>query len=157
MDILNSVKDTRVKCYNIPNGGPAKARNYGLKKALGEYIQFIDADDYLDQDGVEILVSKVNNCDMVIAGYRIVGKDIYNIQIVNIEDEVINAMYRIPHVIDIERNEEDFIIKFENGINNLSNLLNFIAEHNLTYIKLYSQLPTLNDVFLELTGKELRD
>lgn len=87
MDILNSVKDTRVKCYNIPNGGPAKARNYGLKKALGEYIQFIDADDYLDQDGVEILVSKVNNCDMVIAGYRIVGKDIYNIQIVNIEDE----------------------------------------------------------------------
>lgn len=79
------------------------------------------------------------------------------VSFINIEDKIINLMNSIPHVIDIERNGEDFIIKFENGINNLSNLLSFITEHNLTYTKLYSKLPTLNDVFLELTGKELRD
>jgi len=74
-----------------------------------------------------------------------------------IKDETVQKLRKIPHVIDIEKREDDYIIKFENGLNNLSNLLEFIKENNLTYTKLYSQLPTLNDVFLELTGKELRD
>ncbi len=74
-----------------------------------------------------------------------------------IKDETVQKLRKIPHVIDIEKGEDDYIIKFENGLNNLSNLLEFIKENNLTYTKLYSQLPTLNDVFLELTGKELRD
>jgi ABC-2 type transport system ATP-binding protein len=51
----------------------------------------------------------------------------------------------------------EYIINFENGTNNLSNLLDFIKDNDLTYTKLYSQLPSLNDVFLELTGKELRE
>ena len=59
--------------------------------------------------------------------------------------------------MDIERAGEDYIIKFENGQNNLANLMEFIIENKLVYTKLHSQLPTLNDVFLELTGKELRD
>lgn len=70
---------------------------------------------------------------------------------------MIDSMHKIPHVVDIEKKGEDLIIKFENGNNNLSNLISFITEHKLTYRKLYSQLPTLNDVFLELTGRELRD
>ncbi|WP_406243066.1 ABC transporter ATP-binding protein [Tissierella carlieri] len=74
-----------------------------------------------------------------------------------IKDETVQKLRKISHVIDIEKREDDYIIKFENGLNNLSNLLEFIKENNLTYTKLYSQLPTLNDVFLELTGKELRD
>lgn len=72
-------------------------------------------------------------------------------------EDIIQKLKSLPHVIDIEKKEDDYIIKFENGLNNLSNLLDFIKENNLTYTKLYSQLPTLNDVFLELTGKELRD
>ena len=74
-----------------------------------------------------------------------------------IANEKAEEIKKIPHVIDIEKREDDYIIKFENGLNNLSNLLEFIKENNLTYTKLYNQLPTLNDVFLELTGKELRD
>ena len=72
-------------------------------------------------------------------------------------DKIIEKIRDIPHVIEVQRVEEDYIIKFENGTNNLSNLLEFIKENDLIYTKLYSQLPTLNDVFLELTGKELRD
>lgn len=74
-----------------------------------------------------------------------------------IEEDMALKIKNIPHVIDLEKREDDYIIKFENGLNNLSNLLEFIKVNNLTYTKLYSQLPTLNDVFLELTGKELRD
>ncbi len=71
--------------------------------------------------------------------------------------EMVEKMRHIPHVIDIEEDEDDYIIKFENGVNNLMNLLEFIKENDLVYTKLYSQMPSLNDVFLELTGKELRD
>ena len=73
------------------------------------------------------------------------------------DNEMIEKIRDIPHVLEVQQIEEDYIIKFENGTNNLSNLLEFIKENNLIYTKLYSQLPTLNDVFLELTGKELRD
>src|SRR5699024_261927 len=73
------------------------------------------------------------------------------------KDDIISKIKQIPHVLEVEKTDGDYIIKFENGINNLSNLLDLIKENNLVYTKLYSQLPTLNDVFLELTGKELRD
>ena len=75
----------------------------------------------------------------------------------DIKEEIIAKIKEIPHVIEVQKEEEDYIIKFENGVNNLFNLLAFIKENELIYTKLYSQLPTLNDVFLELTGKELRD
>ena len=74
-----------------------------------------------------------------------------------ISDELAEKMKKIPRVIDIERNDEEYIIKFENGVNNLSNLMEFIVENSLSYTSLQSKLPTLNEVFLELTGKELRD
>lgn len=76
---------------------------------------------------------------------------------VSIDEETAEKLKNIPHVIDIDRDGEDFVIKFENGFNNIANLLEFIKNNKLSYVKLYSQLPTLNDVFLELTGKELRD
>ncbi len=74
-----------------------------------------------------------------------------------IKEEIVQKIRFIPHVMDVEKIEEDYIIKFENGFNNLANLMEFIKENELVYTKLHSQLPTLNDVFLELTGKELRD
>lgn len=71
--------------------------------------------------------------------------------------EILEKIKEIPQVLDIEMKDNDYIIKFESGVNNLSNLIDFIKQNNLTYEKLYSRQPTLNDVFLELTGKELRD
>lgn len=72
-------------------------------------------------------------------------------------DELAEKMRKIPKVINIERNDEQYTIMFENGVNNLSNLMEFIVENSLSYTSLHSKLPTLNEVFLELTGKELRD
>lgn len=77
--------------------------------------------------------------------------------LIDTNGEILEKIKSIPHVLDIEMKDEDYIIKFESGVNNLSNLIDFIKQNNLTYEKLYSRQPTLNDVFLELTGKELRD
>lgn len=48
-------------------------------------------------------------------------------------------------------------VTYKRGKNNLADLIDFMKENKIKYNKIFSELPTLNDVFLELTGKELRD
>jgi ABC-2 type transport system ATP-binding protein len=79
------------------------------------------------------------------------------VQFEHLEEDIGDKLREISHVIDVEKTHSEYTIKFENGVNNISNLLEFINKEGLIYIKLYSQLPSLNDVFLELTGKELRE
>ena len=48
-------------------------------------------------------------------------------------------------------------ISYKKGQDNLGTLIDYLKENKITYNKIFSERPTLNDVFLELTGKELRD
>lgn len=59
-------KDKRVQVYHKTNGGVSSAKNYGLKKATGDYITFIDPDDYITYEYVEYLLSLAinNNCEV---------------------------------------------------------------------------------------------
>lgn len=68
--------------------------------------------------------------------------------------EKIKAM---DHLIDIEYNDGYYHLNFAHGKNNLINLIDFFNQNSLEYDDLTSQSPSLNDVFLSLTGKELRD
>lgn len=45
--------DLRVKVYHIKNSGPAKARNYALKKITGDYVIFLDSDDWLEKETLQ--------------------------------------------------------------------------------------------------------
>lgn len=145
----------------------AQSRNFildGIKKLNKEGSTIIYTTHYLEE--VEMLCKRIiimDNGKSLVSGTKeelkamITTSEKIIVGFLNIEDETINKMKNIPHVIDVEKDDEYYIIKFENGINNLANLLEFIKENSLTYTKLHSQLPSLNDVFLELTGKELRD
>ncbi len=112
---------------------------------LCKRIIIMDKGRSLVSGTIEELKSMITTSEKIVVGF------------LTIQDEIVEKMKNIPHVIEVEREGEDYIIKFENGINNLANLLDFIKASDLTYTKLHSQLPSLNDVFLELTGKELRD
>lgn len=48
-------KDKRIKVFNKENAGAGEARNYGIKKATGEYICFVDSDDYVDENYISCL------------------------------------------------------------------------------------------------------
>lgn len=52
--------DSRVKVYTKKNGGLSDARNYGILKATGKYICFIDSDDFIHKNMIEILYKNIN-------------------------------------------------------------------------------------------------
>lgn len=70
-------KDKRVRVFHKKNGGLSDARNYGLLKALGEYIMFVDSDDYIVDRACEKLYSGTEeNLDIIVGdAKRIDGKD----------------------------------------------------------------------------------
>lgn len=52
-------KDSRIKVFDKKNGGAASARNYALDKAAGEFVTFIDPDDWIENDMYETIVCKM--------------------------------------------------------------------------------------------------
>lgn len=64
-------KDKRIVIIDKPNGGVSSSRNEGLKKATGEYISFIDSDDWVHSEFFEILLRgiKVLGADIAICDY----------------------------------------------------------------------------------------
>lgn len=145
----------------------AQSRNFildGIKKLNQEGSTIIYTTHYLEE--AEMLCKRIIIMDKgknLVSGTKeeltamITTTEKIVVGFIDIKEDITQNLKKIPHVIDIEKVEDDYTIKFENGLSNLANLLEFIKENNLTYTKLYSELPTLNDVFLELTGKELRD
>ncbi len=73
------------------------------------------------------------------------------------EKEMKNRLEELPHVVKVSNKNDNYLIHFEKQENNLSNLIKFIESNDLTYTELTSERATLSDIFLELTGKELRD
>lgn len=72
-------KDPRVVAIHKENGGVSSTRNLGLTKASGQYVQFIDVDDWLPFDSVKQMVRAMedSNADMVIADfYRVVDENV---------------------------------------------------------------------------------
>lgn len=64
--------DSRISVFHKENGGLSDARNYGIERAKGEYITFIDSDDYVDNDYVEYLyaVLKKYRCKLSVCQHR---------------------------------------------------------------------------------------
>lgn len=70
--------DSRIKVFHLSNGGVSKARNFALEKASGNYIMFVDSDDYIECSCVDILLKNLKNvnadCAMCATSYIYEGK-----------------------------------------------------------------------------------
>lgn len=84
-------------------------------------------------------------------------KEIISIEILDISDEDILALKELKNVYDVTYENHKLTILCSNGKHNLIHILDHLQTKNLSLGRVYSELPTLNDVFLEMTGKELRD
>ena len=64
-------QDARFRVIHQDNGGPSAARNTGLNNCCGQYVMFVDSDDYLQTDMCERLMSeiKMTNADIAVCGF----------------------------------------------------------------------------------------
>lgn len=90
-------KDERIKVIHQYNQGVSVARNNGLSVATGEYVMFVDADDWLDLKACEILVANSDEKDFIMGSYSIYSSD-----------EVLMKAYHIPAC------NGDFSVFFDN-------------------------------------------
>ena len=79
------------------------------------------------------------------------------IEIFEMDKEILEGIRKLPHVVYAEYKDNYLVAKSSKGKNNLVNLIDYLKSKNVHVGKIYSEPPTLNDVFLEITGKELRD
>ncbi len=75
----------------------------------------------------------------------------------SLSDSIINDLSSMKHVDEVQVEDKNIILSYRKGTRNLNNLVDYMRENKIGYNRIYSELPTLNDVFLNLTGKELRD
>lgn len=68
-----SKKYSNIKLYNISNTGVSNARNFGISKATGHYITFIDSDDTVSHNYLDTLIKLDKNNDLVIFNFKYVG------------------------------------------------------------------------------------
>ncbi|MEG0684792.1 MAG: ABC transporter ATP-binding protein [Coprobacillus sp.] len=73
------------------------------------------------------------------------------------EDNLIQELRNSQNVLNVEQKENTIEISYQGKEDNLVSLIDVLREHQVQYHSLFSERPTLNDVFLELTGTELRD
>lgn len=73
------------------------------------------------------------------------------------DDTLVSRLKQIPHVNQVLKSQDKYSIQFDKNHNNLANLIRFIEDNSLTYTEIASEQPSLSSIFLELTGKELRD
>lgn len=75
----------------------------------------------------------------------------------DLTEENIKDFEQLNHVYQVEYKDGKLIIKCSGGKHNLIRIMDYVQSHDLPCGRVYSELPTLNDVFLEITGTELRD
>ncbi len=84
-------------------------------------------------------------------------KEKITIEVNNLDEIILKELMNLDNVADVEYKHNILTIKSSDGKHNLTNILYFLQEKNASVGSVYSEHPTLNDVFLEITGKELRD
>lgn len=80
-----------------------------------------------------------------------------NIEMIGLTDEAKAKLTELPHVYDVRYDGTKLTVYCSGGKHNLIRILGVLQESELSFGRVYSELPTLNDVFLEITGKALRD
>ena len=129
--ILDNYKD-EIRIFNLEkNVGLAAARNFAVKKALGQFIIFLDADDYIQRDLLLIqqtFLAENNSLDAVSIDYYLVDDRGSHIQHINAENKPIacGIMFRKDLLIDIGLYDESFRAREEEDLR-----IRFLKKHSI--------------------------
>lgn len=132
--IAETFEDSRITIYEKPNGGLSDARNFGLNKANGDYIYFIDSDDWIEPNLLESTVKffERDDVNVIIFGYFLDNE--------NLNKKLLSAQKIESENIEFVKGKDDFSLD-ENRINLLGYAWNkiyrtkFLRDHNIIFDK----------------------
>ena len=135
----------------------------GIKKLRDEGATILYTTHYMEE--VEILCDRIIILDkgkIIAEGTSDELKNISNIlEKITIElnsnNNIMELISKQKNVKNVVQNHNVVVITYSKGKNNLGELIELLKNNKIKYNKIFSERPTLNDVFLELTGKGLRD
>ena len=136
----------------------------GIKTLRANGATIVYTTHYMEE--VEILCDRVIILDkgkIIASGTNDELKELANIkekisiEVKELDSRYLNEIKNVPSVNEVNYENDILKISYKSEHNNLENIIAFLKNNNIKYRKIYSERPTLNDIFLELTGKELRD
>ena len=136
----------------------------GIKKLRNEGATILYTTHYMEE--VEMICDRIIILDkgkILAEGTSDELKKLANIEekitveLDEISNDNIEAIKKFKTVDAVSLNRNILMITYKKGKDNLGELTDYLKENKIKYNKIFSERPTLNDVFLELTGKELRD
>lgn len=104
-----ALKDQRIIVIHKPNGGLSDARNAGIDIAKGDYFFFLDSDDWIRKDAIQILYSLLNEKDADISCCGVELKDEEGMSISKWSDE------NCPTLMDSDQSMEQYLSKISIG------------------------------------------
>ena len=146
----------------------AQSRNFileGIKRLNKEGSTIVYTTHYLDEadqlcDRIVIMDKGHNVVDGTPEELKsmIATKEIIHLELVEeASADIVREMESLPHLQLLDKNKATYILQFTQKGSNIVALAQLLNQHGLAYLKLYSEQPSLSDVFLSFTGKELRD
>ena len=170
----------KVKAFHKPNGGEFTTRNYGLERATGEYVTFVDTDDYVELDWAEKLynAAKENDADLAVCGFeridldtgKVVSKNMtnfgYSVKEINNKDDFMlfinpapwNKIYKLEKVKDLRFmnfrgfNDMVFLTSSYTRINKVTFVPDVLYHY---YLRYDSQIHSVNENDVENFKKYL--
>lgn len=136
----------------------------GIKKLRDDGATICYTTHYMEE--VEILCDRVIILDkgkILASGTTDELKDLakieekITIEVNDLNNKYIKEIETAKNVGEVIYNGNILLIKYKKGKNNLADIMDYLKNKKIKYNRIYSERPTLNDVFLELTGKDLRD
>ena len=135
----------------------------GIKKLRDEGATILYTTHYMEE--VEILCDRIIILDKGKIIAERTSDELKNISNIlekitielNSNNNIMELISKQKNVKNVVQNHNVVVITYSKGKNNLGELIELLKNNKIKYNKIFSERPTLNDVFLELTGKGLRD
>lgn len=136
----------------------------GIKKLRDEGATIVYTTHYMEE--VEIICDRI----IILDKGKIIAKgttdelktlakleEKITVEVKNISEETLKEIKEFKTVLDLNYQGNVLVVVYKKGKDNLGELIDYLHEKKVAYSKIFSERPTLNDVFLKLTGKDLRD
>lgn len=136
----------------------------GIKKLRDNGATVVYTTHYMEE--VEILCDRIIILDKgkilaegtsdELKGYANIDEKI-TVEVNDLDDYILEDIKKNKNVDTVQFDMNVLVVTYKKGKNNLGELIDFLRDKKIKYNKIFSERPTLNDVFLHLTGKDLRD